>query len=117
MAQDLAHITYIVLVVWGRILFLQCYSPLLQSPLGFPYKLPISLPLYLSLKISQKNSFYFIVAVRPQGVTSPFKKSLVPGSGMTSSAGPGGPSGRWVGPTMRVDSLPEHEVRYTPFSS
>ncbi|XP_042237700.1 neogenin-like [Homarus americanus] len=51
-----------------------------------------------------------IVAVRPQGVTSPFKKSLVPGSsGMASSAGPGGPSGRWAGPTMRVDSLPEHE--------
>ncbi|XP_071534038.1 neogenin isoform X3 [Panulirus ornatus] len=51
-----------------------------------------------------------IVAVRPQGVTSPFKKSLVPGSsGMASGAGPGGPSGRWVGPSMRVDSLPEHE--------
>nr|XP_045611215.1 neogenin-like isoform X3 [Procambarus clarkii] len=51
-----------------------------------------------------------IVAVRPQGVTSPFKKSLVPGSSnMSSNAGPGGPSGRWAGPTMRVDSLPEHE--------
>ncbi|KAK8752524.1 hypothetical protein OTU49_005992, partial [Cherax quadricarinatus] len=51
-----------------------------------------------------------IVAVRPQGVTSPFKKSLTPGSsGMSGSAGPSGPSGRWAGPTMRVDSLPEHE--------
>lgn len=51
-----------------------------------------------------------IVAVRPQGITSPFKKSLVPGSsGLSSSAGPAGPSGRWTGPSMRVDSLPEHE--------
>lgn len=54
---------------------------------------------------------YLTVAVRPQGVTSPFKKSLVPGSsGMPGSAGPGGPSGRWMGPSSRVDSLPEHEV-------
>lgn len=46
------------------------------------------------------------VAVRPQGMTSPFKKSAVPGgSGL-------GPPGRWPGPSMRVDSLPEHEVRY-----
>ncbi|KAK4309382.1 hypothetical protein Pmani_018962 [Petrolisthes manimaculis] len=44
-----------------------------------------------------------IVAVRPQGMTSPFKKSMVPGgSGL-------GPPGRWPGPSMRVDSLPEHE--------
>ncbi|CAL4059823.1 unnamed protein product, partial [Meganyctiphanes norvegica] len=50
-----------------------------------------------------------IVAVRPQGVTSPFKKPLGSnsGSGLGTTSGQGS-SGRW-GPLGRVDSLPEHE--------
>ncbi|XP_066989583.1 neogenin isoform X3 [Macrobrachium rosenbergii] len=51
-----------------------------------------------------------IVGRQGAGVTSPFKKPLVGGSSaLAGSNGAGGPSGRWGGPGMRVDSLPEHE--------
>ncbi|XP_045125604.1 neogenin-like isoform X4 [Portunus trituberculatus] len=53
----------------------------------------------------------FSVPAPPQSApTTPQPKHIVPGSsGLSSSAGPAGPSGRWTGPSMRVDSLPEHE--------
>ncbi|XP_068225659.1 neogenin isoform X5 [Palaemon carinicauda] len=51
-----------------------------------------------------------IVGRQGAGVTSPFKKPLVGGSSaLAASNGSGGPSGRWGGPGIRVDSLPEHE--------